>query len=95
MRFRPGARSARMSLGFVVTALSAAGCAPVPDRASHTVEEYRQDAHLRHETLTRCANDPGSLGTSPDCVNARDAEKQLGVGNLRDLPPLRLPGEKK
>jgi hypothetical protein len=31
MRFRPGARCVRMCLGFVVTAISAAGCAPVPD----------------------------------------------------------------
>lgn len=95
MGFRPGARSVRVSLGFVVTALSAAGCAPVPDRASHTVEEYRQDAQLRREELTRCDAGPGSLATSPDCVNVRAAQRSVDVGNLRNLPPLRLPESKK
>ena len=55
MQFRPGARSARKCLGIVVTALSAAGCAPAPERASHTVEDYKQDGQLRREELARCA----------------------------------------
>jgi hypothetical protein len=95
MRVRPGARSVRMCLGFAVTALSAAGCAPAPDRASHTVEDYKQDAQLRREDLARCTADPGSLGKSADCVNVREAERSIGVGSLRDLPPLRLPDNKK
>jgi len=95
MRFRPGARSRRFCLGIIVTFLSAAGCAPAPDRALHTVEEYKSDATLRQGMLKRCANDPGTLKTSPDCVNVRDAEKSLDVGNLRTLPPLQLPDQKK
>ena len=95
MRVRPGARSVRICLGFAVTALSAAGCAPAPDRASHTVEEYKQDAQLRREEFARCTADPGSLGKSADCVNVREAERSTGVGSLRDLPPLRLPDNKK
>jgi hypothetical protein len=83
----------RMSLGIVVTVLSAAGCAPVPDRAHHTVEDYRQDAALRRQELVLCANDPGTLGSSPDCVNAREAERAASVGALRDLPPLNLPAK--
>ena len=47
MPFRPGAQCVRKCLGLVVTLTSAAGCAPAPDRATHTVEEYRQDATLR------------------------------------------------
>jgi hypothetical protein len=95
MRFRPGARSVRKCLGFVVTALRAAGCAPAPDRATHTVEDYQQDAQLRREELARCMTDPGSLGKSADCVNVREAERSAGIGSLRDLPPLRLPDNKK
>jgi hypothetical protein len=82
-----------MCLGFAVTALSAAGCAPAPDRATHTVEEYTQDARLRVEELARCVNDPGSLGHSADCVNVREAQRRVGIGFLRDLPPLRLPDD--
>ena len=94
MRFRPGARSVRNCLGIIVTFLSAGGCAPAPDRASHTVEEYKQDGELRREALERCTADPGSVGASADCVNVREAERSVGVGNLRDLPPLKLPDKK-
>ena len=95
MRFRPGARSVRMCLGIIVTFLSAAGCAPAPDRASHTVEDYKQDAQLRREELSRCTADPGSLKDSADCVNVEAAERSVGVGNLRNLAPLKLPDNKK
>lgn len=91
MRFRPGARSVRRCLGIVVTAMYAAGCAPAPEQTSHTVEDYTHDAALRQQELERCTDNPGSLQSSADCVNARAAERSLGVGNLRDLPPLRLP----
>lgn len=91
MGFRPGARSVRIGLGIVVTAMNAAGCAPAPDRAQHTMSEYRQDKALRREMLERCANDPGTLTKTADCVNAREAERQAGVGSLRSLAPLRLP----
>ena len=36
-----------------------------------------------------------SLKDSPDCVNVQEAERSLGVGNLRNLAPLRLPENKK
>ncbi len=94
MRFRPGARYVRMCLGIVVTAISAAGCAPAPDRARHTVEEYRQNEELRRQELGVCANDPGSQGNAPDCINARAAERAAGVGSLRELPPLQLSPKK-
>ena len=91
MKFRPGAQCVRISLGIIVTSLGAGGCAPAPDRATHTVDEYTQSASLRHEVLARCNSDPGSLKDSADCANAREAERRTGVGNLRDLPPLKLP----
>jgi hypothetical protein len=91
MRFRPGAQVWRFRLGLVVTILSTVSCAPAPDRAAHTVEEYGQDGQLRATEMRRCANDPGTLGTSPDCINAREAERRAGVGSLRTLPPLKLP----
>jgi hypothetical protein len=94
MGFRPGARSVRFCLGIVVTAISAAGCAPAPDRAQHTVEAYRNDPELRRQELERCTNDPGTLKSSADCANAREAERSIGVGSLRDLAPLRLPPKK-
>src|SRR5208282_6299087 len=91
MQFRPGVQRVRKCLGLVVTLTSAAGCAPAPDRALHTVEEYRQNAKLREVEFSRCANDPASGNSVPDCLNAREAERLEGVGSLRNLAPLALP----
>ena len=92
--FRPGAQSGRFCLGLVVTILSTASCAPAPDRAAHTVEEYARDLDLRRIEIRKCANDPGTLQAAPDCINAQEAERRVSVGSLRELPPLRLPDKK-
>jgi hypothetical protein len=91
MGFRPGAQGRRFSLGLVVTILSTASCAPAPDRAAHTVEEYGNDRELRANKMRNCANDPGTVGATPDCINAREAERRASIGSLRTLPPLKLP----
>jgi hypothetical protein len=91
MRFRPGVQALRFRLGLVVTILSAVACAPAPDQARHSVEDYATDPALRHETLARCAADPGTLGKTPDCVNVKEAERRVGIGSLRELTPLDLP----
>jgi len=90
MQFRPGVQRVWKCLGLVVTLTSAAACAPAPDRSSHTVEEYRHNAQLRELTFARCANDPVSRDSEPDCINAREAERLEGVGSLRKLAPLEL-----
>jgi hypothetical protein len=91
MRFRHGAQRRRMSVGTVVTLLGTAACAPSPDQAHHTVEDYRANATLRTTVLAQCANDPGTLHEHPDCKNAKLAEVLEGVGSFRHLPPLDLP----
>jgi len=91
MRFRPGARCLRMRLGIVVTISAVVACAPVPDRAHFTVEYYREHGDERNGMVAQCANDPGTHGNDPDCVNAREAARRMGVGTLKDLPPLGLP----
>ncbi len=91
MRIRPGARPLRMGLGIVVTSCAAVACAPVPDRMRHDVEYYRAHVTERNQRLVECANDPGALANHPDCVNAREAARQEGIGSLRALPPMDLP----
>lgn len=74
--------------------LGLVACSRQPQAARHTVEEYREDKSLRQETFKRCADDPGSLGKSPDCINAREAERLESIGSLRDSKPLGLDAKK-
>jgi hypothetical protein len=77
-----------------VILLGLVACSRQPEAARHTVENYRADKSLRQETFKRCADDPGSLGKSPDCINAREAERLESIGSLRDSKPLGLDAKK-
>ena len=88
-RFRPGVLSMRSGFWALVTSLSAVGCAPVPN--PHTIAEYRANAALLASELARCVNDPGTLQSTPDCTNARVAERLESMGQLRLLPSLPVP----
>lgn len=91
MRFRPGARSVRMRLEIVVTLSAVTACAPVPNRAQHSVDYYRAHPVALNAMLARCMNDPGRLGHTPECINARAASRIEGIGSLGRLPPMGLP----
>ena len=90
MRFRPGARSVRMRLEIVVTLSAVTACAPVPNRAQHSVDYYRAHPAALKVMLARCTNDPGHLARAPDCINARAAARIEGIGSLERLPPMGL-----
>jgi hypothetical protein len=94
MRFRPGAQVKRFRLGLVVTILSAVACAPVPDQARHSVDDYLTDPDLRHTQFALCARDPAALEKTPDCINAKEAERRAGIGTFKELAPLQLPDHK-
>ena len=66
-------------------------CTGQPPSAQHTVAEYRANAALRREQFARCVNDPGSLGRTPDCINAQEASRLEDIGSVRDTPPIHLP----
>ena len=72
------------------TAVGGVACTRDANIARHTVAEYRANAPLRREVFSQCLNDPGTLGQSADCVNARDAERLESRRSLRDQPPLGL-----
>ena len=90
MRFRPGARSVRRCLEIVVTLYAATACAPVPNRAPHSVSYYRTHPAALHAMLMRCTNDPGRLAHTPACINVRAAARLGSVGSLSHLPPMGL-----
>jgi hypothetical protein len=83
----------RLVVRFMVIAgvVAVSACSPSPDKARYTVAEYRADPALRHGALKRCGNDPGTLGKTPDCVNAREASRLEDTPSLREMPPVRLP----
>jgi hypothetical protein len=69
-------------------------CVRDPERARHSVDEYRADAELRHAEVQRCEKDPGALRKSPDCVNAQTAASFEDRLRLRDAPPVGLDNSK-
>lgn len=75
--------------------LGTTGCTRESDTAHHTVEQYRADKSLRQEVFGKCTDDPGTLGTTPDCINAREAERLESYGSLRDSGPIGLDSKKK
>ena len=56
---------------------------PTTDHARYTVDEYRRNDSLRHQQFQRCTNDPGTLGKTPDCINALEAVRVAGWGDSK------------
>jgi hypothetical protein len=75
----------------MIVTIAAAACAPAPEPTPthQTVEYYRENREAREAKVAECANDPGSLGKTPDCINAKQAAAIEGLGSLRDMKPLR------
>jgi hypothetical protein len=79
---------------FVVFSLVFVACAPDKAKARHTVDEYRVDAELRREQLAHCAQDPGTLRGTPDCINAQSASAFEDRTSLREAPAVGLKDDK-
>jgi len=84
-------RSIFMRALAIIAVVLAGACSPAPERARHTVDEYRADEGLRDQQLALCQNDTGTLGHTPDCINAKEAARREDRRSLRDLPTVRLP----
>lgn len=87
--FRAGAQRVRTSLGTVVTLWAAVACAPAPEVMP--VSYYRAHLDERDAQLKACAENPGALRDTPNCINARESLRGDGGTSLRDLPPMDLP----
>jgi len=76
----------------LLAVLALAACNRTPGGGGTlTVDYYRAHAAERAATLSTCANDPGHLRDSPNCVNAREAARVEDVGSLKSLPPMGIP----
>jgi hypothetical protein len=67
------------------------GACSASEETHHTVDYYRAHVTERSALLKECANDPGSLKSTPACTNAREAARIEDVGRLRNLAPMGLP----
>ena len=83
--------SLRLGLWFAtVLSLMAAGCGSSSGPA-RTVSYFQAHAKEREALFKRCADDPGTLGKSAECVNAERAEEIAGIGSFRHLAPMQFP----
>jgi hypothetical protein len=83
--------SLRLGLWFAtVLSLVGAGCSPSSGPA-RTVSYFQAHAQEREAVFKRCADDPGTLGKTAECVNAGQAEAIEGIGSFRHLAPMQFP----
>ena len=73
-----------------VFSLCLGGCKK--EETVQTVDWYKEHAAERGETISRCKNNPGVLGMTPNCINADKAANLVGFSkvrhiNLKPLPP--------
>lgn len=75
-------------LAAVLALLSSCGSS---SGSARTVSYFQAHPEERETASRRCADDPGTLGKSPECVNANQAEAIAGIGSFRHLPPMQFP----
>ena len=86
-------RKLTLTLGIVIGVggvLALAGCTRAAGPAQ-TVSYLRAHPTILRAVWARCANDPGGLGRTPECVNARRAEAVQQIGSFRTLAPMPFP----
>ena len=64
------------------TALLGLSILPAMAAATHGVSWYISHPQELHETIATCQDDPGDLASTPDCVNAMDAQRELAISAL-------------
>ena len=86
-----GPKSLRLELSLAtVLALVCAGCGSSSGSA-RTVSYFQAHPKERESVFKRCADDPGTLGKSAECVNAERAEEIEGIGSFSQLAPMHFP----
>lgn len=68
--------------------LTGCGSSSVPAK---TVSYFQAHAQEREALFKRCADDPGTLGKTAECVNVSRAEEIEGIGSWSHLAPLHFP----
>jgi hypothetical protein len=77
-------RSAPVLGAMVAVALALAACAPAAP--THDKAFYAANTDARAQTLTACQADPGRLGRTADCTDARAAEADAHAARFYAAP---------
>jgi hypothetical protein len=72
-----------------------AACSPEAPEPTNTVSYYREHPEERKAMMARCSDDPGGMGQTANCINAKQATATEDIGSFKDLPPMNLGGKKK
>lgn len=68
----------------VIFSMALTGCLESKEPV-HDVDWFKSHNSERRVVLNECINNAGELEESPNCINAKQAEKELTVGKLPDL----------
>lgn len=60
------------------------GCNEAPKTETKTVGWYLDNKTELEATLNACGENPGDLGSTPNCVNANEARNKLTVQQMED-----------
>jgi hypothetical protein len=55
---------------------------PAMAAARHDLSFYLNHPQQLHDTLSACQDDPGDLASTPDCINAQDAQQEITLSSL-------------
>ncbi len=61
-----------IAIGILAALLAA--CSEPPPATVITVSEFLADETLRSDQIGKCRDNPGELATTPNCLNAEEAE---------------------
>ena len=79
------------TIGIAIALMAtASGCCPDSQRpkAARSVDQYLAKPDLMEEKLRECANNPGELRDTPDCINVNAASARRGVNSMnREMGP--------
>jgi hypothetical protein len=75
----------KTSLAFAALMLLLTGCSKAPVAEVKTVDWYKAHSAERSAMLKECANNPGEMAKTPNCINAHAADfaATTGPSNVR------------
>lgn len=68
----------------IAVVLSAIGLVGCKEKSTKDVRYWYEHNEERMKLLAECRNNPGERGITPNCINAREAQKKRSLGLVPD-----------